>query len=100
MDGGTCEASAFLGYGYRTSGLCIALGNYHNMDRRRRRIAPEFVDLHDWQGLVDWFIALAIAHPAYSGGNHQLGAMLEGLYHKWVPVLAGTAGRVRLQPDV
>ncbi len=50
MDGGTCEASAFLGHGLPAGGLCIALGNYHNIDRRRHRIVPEFIDLRDWEG--------------------------------------------------
>ncbi len=31
MAGGTCEATAFGGLGYRATGLCLALGNYHNM---------------------------------------------------------------------
>ena len=30
MSGGTCEASAFRYYGYRTSGIAFPLGNYHN----------------------------------------------------------------------
>ena len=31
MDGGTCEATAFQLYGYRSAALCVPLGNYHNM---------------------------------------------------------------------
>ena len=30
MSGGTCEASAFSVYGYRTTGIAFPLGNYHN----------------------------------------------------------------------
>ena len=30
MSGGTCEASAFRYYGYRTTGIAFPLGNYHN----------------------------------------------------------------------
>ncbi|MGD2101819.1 MAG: hypothetical protein PVG83_06235 [Acidimicrobiia bacterium] len=30
MDGGGCEATAFGAYGYRATGLCLALGNWHN----------------------------------------------------------------------
>jgi hypothetical protein len=29
--GGTCEATAFSTYGYRSTCLCLPLGNYHNM---------------------------------------------------------------------
>jgi putative aminopeptidase FrvX len=66
MDGGTCEASAFLAYGYATTGICIALGNYHNMNERTGKIGSEYVSLADWFGMVRWFVALAEA-PLPSG---------------------------------
>ncbi len=59
MYGGTCEATPFSAFGFEAGGICLALGNYHNMDQNRRRIAPEFVSLRDWQALVDWLEALA-----------------------------------------
>jgi putative aminopeptidase FrvX len=31
MDGGTCNSTAFAAYGYDSAGICLALGNYHNM---------------------------------------------------------------------
>jgi endoglucanase len=31
MDGGACEASVFINYGYTTAGIAFPLGNYHNM---------------------------------------------------------------------
>ena len=43
MSGGTCEATAYQLYGYRTAALCVALGNYHNCGPDLT-IAPEFVD--------------------------------------------------------
>jgi putative aminopeptidase FrvX len=60
MSGGSCEATAFGGYGYRTAGLCLPLGNYHNMgnlDRvERARGAAialrEEISLDDFHGLV------------------------------------------------
>lgn len=52
MSGGTCEATAYALYGYRTAALCIALGNYHNCDMKRKRIAPEFVSFADVAGFV------------------------------------------------
>jgi putative aminopeptidase FrvX len=60
MDGGMCEAAAFGTYGYRTAGICLALGNYHNMDTKRGKIASEWVSLRDWQGMVDLFEALVL----------------------------------------
>jgi putative aminopeptidase FrvX len=51
MDGGTCEATAFLEGGYRAGGLCVALGNYHNC-HPNGKIAAENIRLDDWIGLV------------------------------------------------
>jgi len=65
MDGGSCESTAYLAYGYATTGMCLALGNYHNMDTQRGRIAAEYVGLTDWQQLVDWFEALALDERGY-----------------------------------
>ena len=46
MPGGTCEATAYALYGYRCGALCVALGNYHNVDPRGE-IAAESVALSD-----------------------------------------------------
>jgi endoglucanase len=51
MDGGTCEATAFAGIGYRVGGLCLPLGNYHNIGRDLRPRA-EYVSVSDLEGLV------------------------------------------------
>jgi endoglucanase len=59
MQGGTCEATAYQLYGYRTAGLCIALGNYHNC-ADDAKIAPEFVSLADIEGLVELCVALSM----------------------------------------
>ncbi len=69
MDGGTCESTAYAAYGYRATGLCVALGHYHNMDdgsgvpggaaaSGRKRIASETIHLGDWERMVDWYEAL------------------------------------------
>ena len=46
MSGGTCEATAYQLYGYRTAALCVALGNYHNCGPNHQ-IAPEYVSVDD-----------------------------------------------------
>lgn len=51
MSGGTCEATAYQLYGYRTAALCVALGNYHNCGPDTT-IAPEFVALADVEGMI------------------------------------------------
>lgn len=66
MDGGGCEATAFGGYGYRSTGLCVALGNWHNrgnldaVEQGTGEAVPmlEEISLEDFHGLVK-LIALA-----------------------------------------
>ncbi len=83
MDGGTCESTAYCHYGYDATGICLPLGNYHNMDETRERIGPEYVDVCDFANLVKWFVALA-ASPAkmrfdgrYPGLDERLAALLK-----------------------
>lgn len=72
MDGGTCEATAFGAYGYRATGLCLPLGNYHNMGdldgveagRAEARPAPEVISLSDFDGLVRLLVETAAALDA------------------------------------
>jgi putative aminopeptidase FrvX len=59
MSGGTCEATAYQLYGYRTAALCVALGNYHNCGPELT-IAPEFVAVDDVAGMI------ALMHAAVS----------------------------------
>ena len=51
MQGGTCEATAYALYGYRTTAMCVALGNYHNCGPGER-IAPEYVSVSDALGMA------------------------------------------------
>jgi len=57
MDGGTCEASAYQQFGYRCVGMCLPLGNYHNMSERGH-IAAETIRLSDLVGLARFFEAM------------------------------------------
>jgi len=56
MDGGTCEATAFVGFGYRAGGLCLPLGNYHNIGRNLQPRA-EYVSLRDLEQLLKLTLA-------------------------------------------
>ncbi len=60
MSGGTCEATAYQLYGYRSAGLCVALGNYHNCGPDTT-IAAEFVSIADVAALTRLCIAAARA---------------------------------------
>ncbi len=67
MPGGTCEATVFDLYGYVAAAVCVPLGNYHNMDRARQKIGPEYIDLADWQNMVKLFIAVARNAHSFAG---------------------------------
>ncbi len=58
MDGGTCEATAFVGFGYRAGGLCLPLGNYHNIGKDSRPRA-EYVSVSDLVQLMKLTVAAA-----------------------------------------
>ena len=60
MPGGTCESTVFCNYGFLSTCLCLALGNYHNMrdidgveqTKKTAKVAPEFISVSDFHGLV------------------------------------------------
>jgi endoglucanase len=58
MSGGTCEATAYQLYGYRTAALCVALGHYHNCGPDET-IAAEFVAVNDIRGMIQLMHAAA-----------------------------------------
>lgn len=66
MPGGVCEASAFSFYGFRSTCLCLPLGNYHNMADidgalKGKKVRPgrEFVAVSDFYGLVELLTVIA-----------------------------------------
>jgi len=63
MQGGTCEATAYALYGYRTAAMCVALGNYHNCGPGDH-IAPEYVSVDDTLGMARLCVAAATSAPA------------------------------------
>lgn len=94
MDGGTCESTVFCEYGYEATGLCIALGNYHNRDTAREKIAPEFVDLHDWTKMVRWFNALIDRADEFRGKPTGLRKRLEDIHRRHRVLLRRSAARI------
>jgi endoglucanase len=85
MDGGGCEATAFGVYGYRATGLCLALGNWHNRgnlsaveagDTEAAVPMLEEISIDDYHGLID---LLLVAAKAVDGVDPTLGR-LDRLY--------------------
>jgi putative aminopeptidase FrvX len=76
MPGGTCEATAFQLYGYRSAALCLALGNYHNCTPDDR-IDAEFIDIGDLEGLIALCVAVAGAEETPENAREALRKRLE-----------------------
>jgi putative aminopeptidase FrvX len=88
MDGGTCESTAFCAYGYAATGVCVALGNYHNMDTVSRKIASEYISLDDWEHMVELFDGLVRARPGFKPGvNGALRKNLDERFGQWRKLL-------------
>jgi len=98
MDGGTCNSTAFAAYGYDAGGLCVALGNYHNMFDRGAvgphapfrppvakagpGIASETIDLGDFQGLVRLLVETARHIGEYRPGMGAIRTRLAQMHQK------------------
>jgi putative aminopeptidase FrvX len=76
MDGGTCEATAFQLYGYRSAALSIALGNYHNCTPDSR-IDAEYIDMRDLEGLIDLCLSVVTDERSVADTRAALRARLE-----------------------
>jgi len=87
MPGGTCEATVYDAYGFTAASVCVALGNYHNMDAARKRIGPEYIDLADWRGMVKLFVRLARQGHAFEPVNVPLRERLQKRFEKLKPLL-------------
>jgi endoglucanase len=90
MDGGTCESTAFGQLGYEATGICVALGNYHNMNTRTGRVGSEYVSVADFANLVKWFGALAAARQPYTGVDTALQKRLKRIEKEYAGLLRRT----------
>lgn len=90
MDGGGCEATAFGVYGYRATGLCLALGNWHNRGNLDAVEAGdvgaavpklEEISLDDYHGLVELLLVAARAVDGASSRIDSLDRLFESNRH-------------------
>lgn len=82
MPGGTCEATVYDAYGYTAAAVCVPLGNYHNMDRAKQKIGPEFIDVSDWKNMVKLFVHVARNANEFDAGNSALKQRVRVRYDK------------------
>ena len=89
MSGGTCEATAFLAFGYSAAGIAVPLANYHCQGPRG--IAPEEIDIRDLEAAVKLAECVAL----------RVGAGTEDmdLYRNHL-VMASQDGREKLRQPV
>ena len=83
MPGGTCEATVYDLYGYTAASICVALGNYHNMDTAKKKIAPEYIDAADWKAMVKLFVRIARKGHEFDPTNPLLRKRLEKRFQKF-----------------
>jgi putative aminopeptidase FrvX len=83
MPGGTCEATVYDVYGFTAASICVALGNYHNMDSAKKQIGPEFIEVTDWKNMVKLFVQIAKNGHRYEPGHAALRKRLEKRFSKW-----------------
>jgi hypothetical protein len=57
MAGGTCEATAFGAFGYRSAGIALPLLGYHNQGPRG--VVPEEIDVRDLERAITLICAVA-----------------------------------------
>jgi putative aminopeptidase FrvX len=81
MYGGTCEATAYQEFGFQTTAVCVALGNYHNC-AARQKIAAEYVSLADACSMVDLLVSAARQMAIYPKLVHRLPVRLNKLLHE------------------
>ncbi len=89
MDGGACEATAFGAYGYQSTGLCLALGNWHNRGNLAEVEAGggdavamlEEISLDDYHALVDLLLLAADAVDRPDPIRDRLDALYESQSH-------------------
>jgi endoglucanase len=71
LDAGACEATALQALGYRSAGISIPLGNYHNTTDNKT-LAAEYVMLDDVKELIKLLVALVVSdHGDLSLSIHE-----------------------------
>lgn len=89
MSGGTCEATCWGLYGWRSTGVAIPLGNYHNQGPRNR-LAPEIVSVQDLATAVDLIDTAARDVGAAERWDDATRRQLAGYLRKLGPRLTRT----------
>src|SRR3990167_7000348 len=82
LDGGTCEATLFNAMGGCAAGVALPLRNYHNQ-APDGHIAPECIDMHDLNCLVDFLDELAGQMRNWGQDRRALRSRLDRNFRTW-----------------
>ncbi|MEK6852053.1 MAG: hypothetical protein AABY30_05905 [Candidatus Thermoplasmatota archaeon] len=89
LTGGTCEATAWALFGYRSTGVALPLGNYHNQGPRDA-VRPEVIAATDLATAAD-LVDLAARHaPAAASLDDRVRRRLHGYLRRHGPRLRDT----------
>ena len=91
MPGGTCEGTVFDAFGHVATAVCVALGNYHNMDKKRGRTGPEVISVADWRNMVELFVDAARHLEEFTGKHDALRERLLARFDKHKHLFADPA---------
>lgn len=64
LTGGSCEATAYMAFGYEAAGVAVPLVNYHN-GWGAKAVAPEMVRVSDVEGAVKLLVEAARLFPTF-----------------------------------
>jgi endoglucanase len=95
MDGGTCEGTVFCQHGYHAGGVCLAMGNYHNLGPGER-IREEYVDVGDVQKAAQFFVEVTRRSNDYGRATRALKQRLDALFERGRRQLLQTSKSIRL----
>jgi putative aminopeptidase FrvX len=89
MPGGTCESTVYDAYGYTAAAVCVPLGNYHNMDKSKKKIGPEYINVNDWNNMVKLFVQIAKNAHTFEPGMKPLKDRIAKRYQRFAGLLVG-----------
>jgi endoglucanase len=93
MSGGTCEATAYQEFGYRSAAVCVALGNYHNC-ASDGTIQAEYVSFADAESMARLLEKCAVEFKDFKRITQKLPKRLAVSARQAAKALRKTALRV------
>jgi endoglucanase len=91
MDGGTTESSVFQECGHEVGAFALALHNYHNVTASGKKIAPERIDLHDYENLIRLCLGMLDEFKLYSNTCKSFRLRAERYFRKHKHLLRSMA---------